>query len=131
MIRNIFHIIVSFALFISTIGFSVSKHYCSGHLIDVSLNTITQTTCSPDGSTCEKDGCCRNESQTFQVHENVTLSVGIDHFPVFPLEIPAFLTPVDRLPGQMVQEDDLKGEVHSPPPRKRSVYLAEIQTYLL
>ncbi|MGV8092642.1 MAG: hypothetical protein AB2L24_12365 [Mangrovibacterium sp.] len=131
MIRSIFHICISLVLLVSTVGFSVSKHYCGGHLVDVSLNIAAQTACSTDKNACETGGCCRNESQTFQVRENVTPVVVINHLPVLSFEIPAFLASVDCLTEPETQDNDLNQEVHSPPPRELSVYLAEIQTYLL
>lgn len=131
MIRIILHSIVSLVLLISSMGFSVSRHYCGGDLVEVSFNVAAHHSCSSQGGTCETDGCCRNETQTFQLHENVTPSVILDHLPVFRTEIPDFPASVFLIPKPESLNTNLFPDIYSPPPQALSVSLAERQSYLL
>ena len=63
MIRKISHIILSLLLLVSTIGLVVSKHYCGGEIVSISVNHETK-------SCCDMDGCCSTETHTYQIKDN-------------------------------------------------------------
>ena len=66
MLKKISHIILSFMLLVSTMGMTVSKHYCGGELVSVSLFQEAE-------SCCEMDGCCQNESHFYQLKEDFSV----------------------------------------------------------
>ena len=66
MLKRVTHIVLSFLLLISTTGMVVSKHYCSGELVSVSLY-------ENDKSCCEMGNCCENEMHVYQVKEKFSV----------------------------------------------------------
>ncbi len=83
MLRKISHIAIVLLLVILTMGFSISKHYCGGMLIEVSLFSSHSTGCQEEGSVCTTDGCCRNEQQVIQMDETYTHPAVLDTVPFF------------------------------------------------
>ncbi len=74
MLRKFSHIILSFTLLVSTMGLVISKHYCGGDLVSVSVNHHSE-------SCCGMGGCCKNETHIYQVKEDFSAS-GIAVVPV-------------------------------------------------
>lgn len=66
MLKKIGHIILSCLLLVTTMGMAVSKHYCGGELISVSVFDEAD-------NCCDMDGCCENETQVFQVKEDFSV----------------------------------------------------------
>lgn len=58
MLRKFGHIILSSLLIITTVGFVVSKHYCSDEIISVTVNSPTDKCCDNMGS-----NCCHDENE--------------------------------------------------------------------
>ena len=55
-------------LLISTIGFMVSKHYCGGEMVGISVF-------QEEEPCCDMDGCCHNETHTYQVKNDFSAPV--------------------------------------------------------
>jgi hypothetical protein len=64
MFKKTTHICLIFLLLISTMGLTITKHYCGSHLINQTVNTI------PDN--CCKGQCnhCHNESKHIILSDN-------------------------------------------------------------
>lgn len=60
MLKKSVHIILSFLLLVATSGLFLSKHYCGGKLLSVSLFQ-TASSC------CDSDSCCQHETAIIQL----------------------------------------------------------------
>ena len=67
MFKKFSHIIFSLLLLVSTMGLVISKHYCGGSFVSISLFTEAE-------SCCEMDGCCHNETDFYQVDEDFSIT---------------------------------------------------------
>lgn len=68
MVKKISHIILSCLLLIATMGMAVSKHYCGGELVSVSLY-------GQDNHCCDMGDCCQNETHIYQMKEDFSVPV--------------------------------------------------------
>ncbi len=66
MLKKISHIILSCLLLISTMGMTVSMHYCGEELISVSLLNEAD-------SCCDMGDCCQSETHVYQVNEDFSV----------------------------------------------------------
>jgi len=66
MLKKISHIILSCMLLVATMGMAVSKHYCQGDLMSVSLF-------GQNKSACDMGNCCHNETHIYQVKEDFSV----------------------------------------------------------
>lgn len=124
MIRRATHIILSFLLLVSTIGLSVSKHYCDGKLISTSF-FIDADSC------CDSTDCCKNETEVFQLHEAFSVSVDLYLQESAPIDL--LLNPIFLFNDNGIIKSTIKDYIisESPPPTKIQISLANRQTYLL
>ena len=60
MFRIFINTALSLLLLISTIGLVVSTHYCGGEMVGISVF-------QEEEPCCDMDGCCHNETHTYQV----------------------------------------------------------------
>nr|WP_321451417.1 hypothetical protein [uncultured Carboxylicivirga sp.] len=107
----------------STMGFTVSKHYCGAHLIDVKINKEAKSCCGDEG-TCNS---CHNETHHFQVENDFNMVTD------FQLNIPfIYVTPVIFLFTDIMEEesDDFVEILASPPPPPLGIRLSFLQSYL-
>ncbi len=124
MLRKTSHIILSSLLLFATVGIAISKHYCCGNLISISIFGKAD-------SCCDKDRCCQNESDYFQLDEDCSL--------VSVLEMPhSSEFELLNLSILVINQTniDLEGTkefliADSPPPLKIQTILSQNQTYLL
>ena len=63
MLRKVSHIILASLLLISTMGLAISKHYCSGSFVSVSVFHEAK-------SCCGDSDCCHNEDLLFKVSDD-------------------------------------------------------------
>ncbi len=63
MFKIFSHTILSVVLLVSTIGLVVSKHYCGGEIVSVSVF-------QEEESCCDMGDCCSTESQTYQIKDD-------------------------------------------------------------
>ncbi len=78
MFKRISHIILSLLLLVSTMGMTVSKHYCGEKLVSVSLMED-----GAENSCCNMVNCCHSETQIFQLKEDFSIP-SISNLPVLP-----------------------------------------------
>ncbi len=69
MFRKMANIFVLFLFVVSTTGFTISKHYCHGNLVSVSINAEAKSCCGMNGN-----DCCKNENEFFQLKNDFTAS---------------------------------------------------------
>jgi len=107
----------------STMGFTVSKHYCGTRLVDVSINKEAQSCCSSEGSS----KCCHNETQHFQLEDDFNMIMDVE------LNIPfVYIAPIIFLfPNAITEESEEFIEITaSPPPSPLGIRLSFLQSYL-
>lgn len=124
MIRKTSHIILSVLLFLSTIGFVVSKHFCGGKLISMSLYAEA----SP---CCDSNNCCNTETEVFQLDVDLSVVPALE----VPESVAINLLAISIVVFNLIQDEVLPGDAFllsdSPPPPKIQTALAKRQSYLL
>lgn len=75
MIQKIGHIILSFIMLTTTVGITVSKHYCGSevqkHYFTNDENNTERMAMSSMHENCEKDAdCCHTETKNIQLHSD-------------------------------------------------------------
>lgn len=130
MIRKISHITIVFLLLVLTMGFTVSKHYCGETLVDVSVLTGNASGCSDDDNSCDMGSCCHNENHVYQLQENYTSPLVLDHITFFPIEL-ATMTLELLHEGLLAEENTTVFHIESPPPKLVSEVLSDLQVYRL
>jgi hypothetical protein len=124
MLKKFSHITLSAILLVSTIGMAVSKHYCSGTLVSVSLFKVSD-------SCCGDADCCHNENHYYNVKDDFSIPQ-ISNVPV--------LAEVDILGHDLLNEllttnyesnNTILTFTDSPPPPLIQTTLSSLQTYRL
>ncbi len=125
MFRKTGHIILATLLLIATTGFSVSKHYCGSHLVEVAINSEIEPCCGDMGNS----NCCHNETEYFQLKEDIVSPASFENTRIasfdilFPLVFAIFLD----TPG--IVEIEINNFAESPSPATQTK-LSLLQTYL-
>lgn len=104
-------------------GFSITKHYCGGKYVSMSINS-TPVSC------CDTGNCCHNESEAFQLDEDTVVQAYIGVEEALSFDIMVFETEFFQLDSS----DDINSlyldRVHIPPPNLPEL-LASFQSFLL
>jgi len=125
MFRKFLHMLVVLPLLISTVGVTLSKHYCHGTLKSIEINSIPE-------SCCDTEGCCHNESENFQLKTDFNFSFqhisfeNLATIQLFFVEVPNLM-----LSGAEFQPNALFTFNYSPPPQSVGVFLSKIQVFLI
>jgi len=125
MVKSILHITVSIVLLISTIGITISRHYCGENLIHTALFLEAESCC--DGSA----DCCHNETEYFQFKDDYVSSVVFDISDVQELDLIFMEFPVLLTLGLVEIEEEKVFIPESPPPLLTQTKLSLLQTYLI
>nr|WP_321409253.1 hypothetical protein [uncultured Carboxylicivirga sp.] len=123
MIRKIAHILMTLILMTSTMGFTVSKHYCGTRLVDININKEAKSCCSNEGTS----NCCHNETHHFQVEDDFTMVMDLE------LSVPFnYIAPVIFLFSDIIvdETEDFVEITASPPPPPLGIRLSFLQSYL-
>jgi len=124
MLKKLSHIILSLLLLVTTMGMAVSKHYCQGDLMSVSLF-------GQDKHACDMGSCCHNETHIYQVK---------DDFSAPTISTPPVLAELDILGHDLFALADLSSPEtedstpfisETPPSLPQQKALAFKQVYLL
>lgn len=123
MIRKTVNIFMSIVFLLTTLGFTVSMHYCGNELVDFSINFEIEACCDMEG------GCCHNENEHFQLEEEFVSSVYIDNLQHFEIGIlfPVYLISTTDNPVETVNTTIESADL---PPPKIQTFLSLLQTYL-
>ena len=85
MFKKLINIFITVTILISTTGFTISKHYCSGNLISVSVLSEAQSCCKGG------EDCCKNETISVEpINELLFSSFSFDFLENFDFSINDF-----------------------------------------
>ncbi len=124
MIRIVSHIIFSLLLLVSTTGLAISKHYCTGELVSISIFNEAE-------SCCDSGDCCKNETELIQLDVDYSVSSPVVLPESVQIDLLAFSLAVLNL---NFEENSATPEFilsDLPPPPKIQMSLAIRQAYLL
>jgi len=111
-------------------GFTVSKHYCGADLVDVDVFTGSSDSCSNDDGSCDMGDCCHDENHVYQLQEDYTSPVVVDHVTFVPIEL-ATIT-LELLHESLLEVENINiNHIESPPPKLVCEVLSDIQVYRL
>ena len=124
MIRRILHIIIALVLLITTMGLTVSKHYCKDNLVKVSINAEAESCCDME------NGCCRNETKHYQLEEDFVSTMLVYDLPDSGIDVlfPIVFSLIQIEPGKEIPSAIIYSDL--PPPPKIQTTLSLLQTYL-
>ena len=114
---------MSIVFLLTTMGFTVSKHYCGNELVDFSINFEAE-------SCCDMEGCCHNENEHFQLEEEFVSSISVDSFEDIGIDLlfPIYFISITNAPIESI--DSIIELADLPPPPKIQTFLSLLQTYL-
>ena len=126
MLRKITHIIAASILLVSSMGFTISKHYCNNQLRDVVIDQPAETCCPVE------EGCCKTETVLVQLKDDAVGNAAVS----VPANVVTAIQPIAvvHLLALLVDVEPLEKvfqEYISPPPRKIQTVLSFVQSYLL
>ncbi len=125
MVKKISHIILFVLMMVSTLGFTITKHYCGEDLVDLSISGSVDSCCDMQGA------CCHDEAQTFQLDQDYTVPMMVNHVDYIAFvcyEIPVLL--IESLQNNTTSTDAwVVG--NAPPPKDVLDFLSGIQVYRL
>ena len=127
MFKRITHILTAILLLVTTMGFSVSTHYCGSSLIEISINSVAEPCCSGMANS----GCCHDETEYFQFDEDFVSSIVIEDIQISDFDILFPLAIVYILNGSDGVDNDILNFAESPPPPNLHSTLSLFQTYLI
>ena len=127
MFRRITHLFLALLLMTSTVGFTVSKHYCGSELIEVSINSKAKPCCDDVGSS----SCCHDEMAYFQLKEDFVSPVYIETQEMASIDILFPIVFIYLLEVQDHIDLETKSFAESPPPPTLQSKLSLLQTYLI
>lgn len=125
MFRKIAHLTLALLLLTTTMGFSVSKHYCGTRLVKISINSEAEPCCDDMGTSA----CCHNETEYYQLDEDFVSSVSIENFQLANL-IVLFPTVIIYFIDVPEIEIEVANYAESPPIPTIQTKLSLLQTYL-
>jgi len=113
-------------LLTTTIGFSVSKHYCGSRLVEVLINSEAEPCCDNMGNS----NCCHNETKIFQLKEDLVAPVSFKNTRIagFDILFPLVFVYFFNAPGNI--EPEVSNFAESPPPPAIQAKLSLLQAYL-
>ena len=124
MLKKITHIILSFALFISTGGFSVSIHYCG--------NTLSGIAVGHEAKSCCDSGCnkCHTEYHYVKMKEDLTTPAQYQEMQVTQLNLQVLPVSIFE---ETIPEDTFNSTFtsESPPGVPTPEFIALNQAFLL
>jgi len=126
MFRKTANILLVMLLLTTTIGCSVSKHYCGSHLVEVSINSEAEPCCDY----METSNCCHDETEFFQLKENLVTPVSFENTRItgFDILFPLVFVYFFNASGNI--ETKVSNFAESPPSPTIQTKLSFIQTYL-
>lgn len=70
-VKKIFQILFAIAYFFLTTGFTITSHFCSGELSNISVVRTSgdEDPCGCDANSC-RDSCCKDQIQTVKLDDS-------------------------------------------------------------
>jgi len=124
MIKRIVHIIIALILLITTMGVTVSKHYCKENLVKITINAEAESCCDIE------NGCCRNETKHYQLEEDFVFAAFVYDLPDSGIDVlfPIVFSMIQIEPGKDIPSPLIYSDL--PPPPRIQTILSLLQTYL-
>jgi hypothetical protein len=122
MIKKISHIILAFVVLVTSVGMTVSSHYCGSTLESVSIII------APDQCCDNLDGCCHDESFTIKIEDNFSVPSYSYDFSQLAISLPALLELIQR---EVIQEVLFPIFCTATPPPKIQTAISFLQTFIL
>lgn len=121
MFKKISHIALMSLILVTTMGMTVSKHYCGDSLKSVGVLS------APDRCCEVPSGCCHNESFTIKVEDDFSVATNAFDFTQFAVILPA-LVELNQI--EPTEKQSFASFIVIPPPKIQRI-LSSLQTYLL
>ncbi len=122
MFKKISHIIFIPLLLVTTMGMTVSKHYCGSSLESVRVLSSPQPCCEIP------TGCCHDESFSIKITDNFSAVSYAFDFTQFAVILPVL---VESIHLETNENQSFVSLYDVPPPPKIQTVLSSLQTYLL
>ncbi|WP_245871588.1 HYC_CC_PP family protein [Sediminicola luteus] len=75
--KNIATFLMTLLVLVSTVSFTVDKHYCLGRVIDTALFAHAEG-CGMEMEANDKEGCCKNTQEVVEGQDELKMSVWED-----------------------------------------------------
>ncbi len=123
--KSLLHIAASILIVLSTIGMSVSKHYCGEILMEKAMMMKASPCCDSEEM---PEGCCHDEQSRFSIEDDYQLTQsGFHPAPLATLaEVFIFVSAL-----QTDVEVNSKFPADSPPPLPQEDIYIHIQSFLI
>ncbi len=121
MFKKISHIILALLIVITTMGMTVSKHFCGDTLRDSSLFTTAE-------SCCDIPDCCHNESETYVIEDSYSISTFNSELTLLATFVPSIFEVFNE---SLHKDNDHQSWLDVPPPPNIQVFLSKHQSFLL
>ncbi len=107
--KRFLNIIIVGLFLLSTTGFTVTKHYCGGNLVDIAINSTPESCCGDNGG-----GCCSDEQSVYQFISNYVIPTQeqVDESQVLLLELACSEV---VLPALNILETKVNCQANAPP----------------
>jgi hypothetical protein len=129
-VKKAINIIISLLLLTATFGVTVSKHYCMGRLKAQWIGHEHQEVCEGMESMPGMEGCCSNESDTFILDEDFSLtSFDFDVNPELNLLYVAYEIELSDLYSDLISDNN-RPQNTGPPFVEPDIYV-QVQSFLL
>jgi hypothetical protein len=122
MLKKISHIILVSFILLTTMGMTVSKHYCGSSLESVRVLSTPEHCCKIP------NGCCHDESFTIKIEDDFSVTTHAFDFTQFAVVLPAL---VELTADEVPQNKLAVSLLDAPPPPKIQTVLSRLQAYLL
>nr|NQU90370.1 hypothetical protein [Bacteroidota bacterium] len=121
MLNRISHIILAFLILLTSIGMTLTMHYCGGQLKSVSVITTAE-------ACCDTPGCCHNKTITIKIEDNFLIASDTFGFSQWAFEMPGFI--------ELFRNDFADGNSRftflcTPAPPKLNPHFSLLQSFLL
>ena len=125
MLRKIGHITLIILLLISTMGITISKHFCSNHLVSQEINASVSNCCGETDSTCKM---CHTEHIKLKIEDDFQDISHSFNFKQIAISINFIYT---LFSSELLNVNIDKSQLlESPPPLTTLNHLSLLQTYL-
>ena len=122
MLKRISHIIIAMLIVASTMGLTVSMHYCGNNLESVSVLSSPEPCCDIP------DDCCHDETININTENDFSGTFYNFDFSQMVVELPAL---VELFLIDIPEDNSFISDYFSPPPPKIQTVLSSLQSYLL
>jgi len=127
MIRKSINSTLLIVFLFSSIGYSVSVHFCGSTKISSSIGMKAESCCGDESGTC-----CHNETKHYQIKDSyVSSSQEMNDQTKSISDLIFIYSTLSKCSAIEIVNTEIQFIAESPPPHSLSQYLSSLQTYLL